>query len=103
MPRVELIMTTNRLTIVGPASDLNEFDAACTWPDEVEHPELLERSPGRHVWQFESEGPPLPWLRRISREWSSLTFLLDHEDEELRIKGLAKFKAGKVRSHRIQY
>src|SRR5688572_15858138 len=84
-------MTTNRLTVVGRAGDLKQFDKKEEWTaeSEVRHIELLEHSTGRHAWQFETDQPPLKFLRALSRRWRSLTFLLDYDWEDSRIKGLA--------------
>jgi hypothetical protein len=95
----------NRLTIVGPAKDLRRFYRDEHWMAEggVRHFELLEHSPERHAWQFETDAPPLPFLRGISRQWPSLTFLLDYDCEDQRLKGLAKAKNGRVRHCRVTY
>jgi len=54
-------MTINRLTVVGPASDLKQFDRNVEWTAELgaRHIELLENSADRHSWQFETDEPPL--------------------------------------------
>jgi hypothetical protein len=57
------------------------------------HGGLLENSPQRLACQFETERSPLEPLRRLSRSWPRLTFLLSYEEETKRIMGLAKAKA----------
>jgi len=98
-------MTTNRLTVVGPTSDLKQFDRNVEWTADLgaRHVELLENSADRHSWQFESDEPPLKFLKTLSRRWPLLTFLLDYEWEEKRIKGLAKAKAGRPRNWSVIY
>ena len=94
----------NRLTIVGPSKDLKRFYRDGQWMSAAgaKHIELLEHSPGRHAWQFETDSPPLKFLRSISRQWS-LTFLLDYDCEAERLKGLAKARNGTVRHYRVTY
>ena len=98
-------MTTNRLTVVGPASDLKQFDRNVEWTAELgaRHIELLENSADRHSWQFETDEPPLKFLKTLSRRWRSLTFLLDYDWEDKSIKGLAKAKAGRLRNYSVTY
>ena len=98
-------MTTNRLTVVGPASDLKQFDRNVEWTAELgaRHIELLENSADRHSWQFETDEPPLKFLKTLSRRWRSLTFLLDYDWEDKRIKGLAKAKSERLKNHCVIY
>ena len=95
----------NRLTVVGPAGDLKSFYSEEQWMAESggRHFELLEHSPGRHAWQFDTDTPPLPFLRTISRQWPSLTFLLDYDCEDERLKGLVKARNGRLRHYRVSY
>jgi hypothetical protein len=67
------------------------------------HFEFLEHSPKRHAWQFDTDTPPLPFLRSISRQWSSLTFVLDYDSEGQRLKGLVKARNGRLRHFRVSY
>ena len=98
-------MTTNRVTVVGPAGDLKQFGRKEEWTAEsgVRHVELLEHSTDRLAWQFETDEPPLKFLKTLSRRWRSLTFLLDYDWENSRIKGLAKAKAGRLKNHSVTY
>ena len=98
-------MTINRLTVVGPAGDLKQFGREAEWTTEsrVRHVELLEHSADRLAWQFETDEPPLKFLKALSRRWRSLTFLLDSDWEDKRIKGLAKAKAGRLRNYSVIY
>ena len=98
-------MTTNRLTVVGSASDLKQFGREEQWMAEsgVRHIELLEHSTDRFAWQFETDEPPLKFLKALSRRWRSLTFLLDYDWEDSRVKGLAKAKAGRLRNYSVIY
>ena len=57
----------------------------------------------RHSWQFETDEPPLKFLKTLSRRWRSLTVLLDYDLEDKSIKGLAKAKAGRLRNYSVTY
>ena len=94
----------NRLTIVGPAKDLKRFFRDEQWMAAAgaRHLELLEHSPDRHAWQFDTGTPPLTFLRTISRQWP-LVFLLEYDCEDERLKGLAKAKKGRVHHYRVNY
>src|SRR5204863_281073 len=98
-------MTTNRLTVVGRAGDLKQFDRDEAWKAEsgARYTELLEHSADRHAWQFETDKPPLKFLEALSRRWRSLAFLLDYDWEDKRLKGLAKAKAGRLRNYSVTY
>ncbi len=95
----------NRLLVVGPASDLKALDRNEEWAEMAgaKYIELLEHSPTRHAWQFETEAPPLQFLRVISRRWPSLTFVLDYDREAQRLKGLVRARNGRLRHGRINY
>src|SRR3974377_12204 len=96
---------TNRLLIVGPAKDLRRFPRGEHWMAAAggRHFELMEHSPSRHAWQFDSDAPPLQWLRTISRKWPFLVFLIDYDCEDQRLKGLAKVRNGRLRHFRVNY
>jgi hypothetical protein len=95
----------NRLLIVGPARELRRFYHDELWMAEggVRHIELLEHSPERHAWQFETDKPPLPLLRAMSRKWPGLVFLLDYDCESERVKGLVKARNGRARHFQVSY
>jgi hypothetical protein len=65
----------NRLTVVGARCPVRLFQNN-NWARSLgaRHAELLENSPGRAAWQFESEGVPLASLQWLSRCWPRLTF-----------------------------
>jgi hypothetical protein len=65
------------------------------------HFDLLECSPERYAWQFESTTDPLPLLRPVSRRKPGLIFLLEYERG--RMKGLAKLHRGNITRHEITY
>jgi hypothetical protein len=98
-------MTSNRLTVVGLASNLKYFDRKAEWAPEsgARHIELLEHSADCHAWQFETDEPPLKFLKSLSGRWRFLTFLLDYDCEDSRIKGLARAKAGRLRNYSVIY
>ena len=77
-------MTTNRLTVVGPASDVKQFDRDVEWTADLgaRHVELLENSADRHSWQFETDQPPLRFLETVSRRWRSLISTFRKEECE---------------------
>jgi hypothetical protein len=85
--------------------DLKEFSRKEEWTAEsgARYVELLEHSADRHSWQFETDEPPLKFLKALSRRWRSLTFLLDYDWEDKRLKGLARAKAGRLRNYCVIY
>ena len=91
--------TQNRLTIIGPVRDLNKFYRDERWLSNsgARHLELLEHSRERHAWQFETDPQPPVYLRVLSRQWPDLTFLLDYDCEDQRLKGLVQAKNGRMR------
>ena len=93
----------NRLLLVGPARDLKAFDRH-DWMKNAgaKHLDLLETSPTRTAWQFETAASPLKFLRMTSQHWPSLTFLLDYDCEDHR-KGLVKARKGRVRHCWVHY
>ncbi len=95
----------NRLLIVGPANDLKRFYRDEHWMSESggRHFELMEHSPKRHAWQFDSDAPPVPFLRTVSRQWANLAFMLDYACEDERLKGLVKARKGRVQHYRVSY
>ncbi len=97
-------IVVNRLTIIGPARALKRFDLDETWVGAAgaKHLELMEHSPTRLAWQFDTAKPPLNFLRNISRQWP-LTFLLEYDCEIQRLKGLAKARSGRLRQYRVTY
>lgn len=95
----------NRLTVLGGKAKTNAFSRSA-WEISAgaKHVELLEDSPGRVAWQFETTArPPLLWLVQVSRHWPTLVFLLHYENEGERSTGLAKAKDGAVEHYRISY
>jgi hypothetical protein len=95
----------NRLTMVGLAHDLKPFDKKGRWPCKLkaQHIDVLEFSATRHAWQFETLKPPLESLKRLSIRWPKLTFLLDHDQPDVRVKGLTKARAGRLENHQVRY
>ena len=93
-----------RLTVVGAKAQVERFQKS-NWSRhlKVRHVELLENSPGRIAWQFDSTGSLLEPLRRLSRRWPKLVFLLDQEEEGQRKKGLAKAQAGQMAHCQFDY
>ena len=99
------IPCTNRLTVVGPTREIKAFDENVSLEAELgaRHADLLELSAIRLAWQFESDIPPLEALKRLSIRHPSFTLLHDFEQENQRIKGLAKAKRGRITSHQVSY
>ena len=88
----------NRLTVVGPPAEVKAFDNS-KWRTaaQAKYVEVLQLSPRRHCWVFETEeGPPLEWLLRTSRRIPKLTFLLDYELSKRRRKGVVKASNGRL-------
>ena len=52
---------------------------------------------------FETDEPKLEALQGLSRRFRRLIFLLDHESESERIKGLAKVHDGEMQHFEISY
>ena len=94
----------NRLTVLGSKAQVLRF-LESNWDRSLRarHCELLENSPPRYACQFETERPPLESLRRLSRHWPRVTFLLVYELEAKRIIGLARAKAGHLEHWEITY
>jgi hypothetical protein len=94
----------NRLTVLGSKAQVQRFQKG-NWDRSlrVRHSELLESSPNRFACQFETECPPLESLRRLSRRWPRLVFVLNYEVKANRIMGLAKAKAGQLEHWKITY
>jgi hypothetical protein len=94
-----------RLTVVNSQRTSGLFAASSGWKRTLSaaHVEWLELAVHRDVCQFETDQLPVESLRRLSRRWPTLTFLLDYENELNRIKGLAKAKAGEVEHCEIGY
>jgi len=99
------IPCVNRLLVVGPARTLRAFTRDDRWTRGLgaRSFDLLECAPQRHAWQFESDAPPVAWLRRESRGWPALMFVLDYDREARREKGLLRAKRGRVTHHRVRY
>jgi hypothetical protein len=93
-----------RLTVVGSGAELRRLGKS-HWNRRLNarHGELLENSPGRITWQFDSTGPLLERLKALSRHWPQLILLLDYEMERQRTKGLAKAQAGRVEHCQFEY
>ena len=97
-------MTNNRLAVLGSKRQVGLFQKS-NWERllRARFAELLENSPGRFACQFETESASVKSLSRLSRRWPWLTFLLDYQIEESRIKGLAKAQGGKLDHCEISY
>jgi hypothetical protein len=98
----------NRLLVVGPARTLRAFIRDDRWTRGLGAGsfDLLECAPRRHAWQFETDAPPVAWLRRESRGWPALGFVLDYDREARRgsvpkvlQKGNGSWQGGVVQDH----
>ena len=96
---------THRLLIVGPIADLKALDRVADWKQLADATDiaLVDRSPGRRLWQFVTPAPALKSLRDLSRHWPALTFFLHYDCEDARIIGLVRAKNGQLRQHRFKY
>lgn len=95
----------NRLTVVGSKPLLKKFSRSY-WERILgaKYCELTENSPRRYITQFNTEEAPIVEpLRRLSRRWTQLIFLLDWEWEDKRLKGFINAKAGILAWHQIEY
>lgn len=93
----------NRLTVVGAKPTLARLGRKVEPSRFGKYFELLEHSAKRLSWQFESNGFPLQTLAHISRQWPTLTFLLDSDNRTRRIKLLAKVVNGTVKNYEVRY
>ena len=98
------IRAENRLTVLGTKRDVRRFQNSA-WEKSLHarYSDPLQLSPCRFVCQFETESNPLTALQRLSRSHPGLVLLLDFELVQVRIKGLAKVKAGKLEHCEIGY
>jgi len=95
-----------RMTIVNSSRTAGLFAESSGWKRTLgaAHIEWLELAVHRDVCQFESDHEnPVESLKRLSRRWPTLIFLLDYENERNRIRGLVKAKAGEVEHCEIGY
>ena len=95
---------SNRLIVLGARSTVKRFIRS-RWEQTLgaRYGDWLQNSPGRYVCQFDTEALLLEQLKKLSRQWPTLTFLLDYELERKRTKGLAKAKAGEIEHCDISY
>jgi len=95
----------NRLTVVGPQTELKAFDENVSLDTQLgaRHADVLELSATRIAWQFETDVPPLEPLTRLSARHPRLTLLLDYDQPDARIKGLARARNGRLTQHQISY
>lgn len=97
---------THRLLIVGPNRDPKALDGVVNWKKLADAKDiaLVDRSPGRRLWQFVAPAPALQSLRILSRQWPRLTFFLHFDCEDARIVALVRVKNGRLRQHcRFKY
>lgn len=94
----------NRLLVVGSAGELKRFDSS-DWSRQAgaRYIDVLECSKRRWIHQFETDEPPLAWLKRVSKRRPALVFLLDYDDEDRRIKGLARAWQGRLEAFTTHY
>jgi hypothetical protein len=94
----------HRLTVLGSAEQLRRFRKS-HWNTrlQAQHIDLLENSPSRMAWQFDSTGPLVEPLRALSRRWPGIVILLDYEAEDEGIKGLLKAQAGRIAFCQFEY
>lgn len=96
---------THRLLIAGSKPELKQFERKADWTDipGATDTALLDRSPGRVVWEFVTKSPALPAVRTLSRRWPQLTFFLHYDCEDCRLTGLVRAKNGRLLQHRFKY
>jgi hypothetical protein len=94
----------DRLLVVGPPAELKRFDSS-NWSRQAgaRYIDVLEFSKRRWMHQFETDEPPLDWLKRVSKRCPTLVFLLDYDDEDRGIKGLAKAYQGRLEVFTTHY
>jgi hypothetical protein len=96
--------SNDRLTVVGPEEDLARF-LKSQWYRRLgaRHGEMMENFRRRHVGVFETDEPPIEPLRKLSRRWPTLIFMLDYEVQVEPIKGLAKLSRGNLTHCQLNY
>jgi len=96
---------THRLLIVGSIADLKALDRVADWKELADAKDiaLVDRSPGRRLWQFVTPAPAMQPLRVMSRQWPRLTFFLHYDCEDARIVALVRAKNGRPSHHRFTY
>ena len=94
----------NRLIVIGSKQQVQSFTSS-KWEGRLSarDAETMQSSPGRFVVDFKTTVVPLEPLRGLSWRWPKLAFLLVHENEQIRSKGLAKVKAGQLAHCEIEY
>jgi len=95
----------NRLLVIGPKPLLKKFTRS-HWEKILgaKHCELAENSPGRYISEFNTdEAPILEPLRKLSRRWPKLIFLLDWGWEDKGLKGFVNAKTGILELYRLEY
>ncbi len=94
----------NRLTVIGSKQAVPRF-LRSGWERRLRgrYFEWMENLPRRVVCLFETDEPPLESLRRLSRRWPQLVFLLDWEWEDRHFKGLVNAEAGLLHSSQTEY
>jgi hypothetical protein len=95
---------SNRLTVLGSKEKIQGF-LKSRWDRRLRarYCEWMENFPRRVVCLYETDEPPLEPLRKLSRRWPQLVFLLDWEWEDRRFKGLVNAKAGLLHSLQTEY
>ena len=95
----------NRLLVVGSKPLVKKFTRSY-WERILgaKYCQPIENSPGRCIIDFNTEEAPIiEPLRRLSRHWPKLIFLLDWEWEDKKLKGFVNAKAGMLQSHQTEY
>ena len=86
---------------VGPKANLDALVASENWPTGIECLELLESSPRRRLWQFETPRILADFLRRTSHRHPQLSLVLDYDTG--RIRGLMRWRNGQKRCCQLRY
>jgi hypothetical protein len=94
----------NRLTVIGPKERVKRLRDS-DWAEALSARlfELLENSPTHFASQFDTEAPAVEPVKRLSRHWPGLTFILHYQVEASRIMGLLKVKGGRLTHRRVHY
>jgi len=93
-----------RLTVLSTKRNLQSFrNSAWEKSLRARYAEPLELSLCRFVCQFETPAQNLKPLQLVSRSHPGLVLMLDFEAFPVRIKGLAKAKAGELEHYEISY
>ncbi len=65
---------------------------------------IIEEWDGLVVYAFDTAwSPPIEFMEKVAKQFSTLTMLLDYEEQSMGFKGIAKFKGETKEDHCLTY